>query len=251
MRPILPVLPALVLIALALSAPTYAGDRMEAARHAVHHHHGGTSYGMIMAERLEVQSLGGDPALVWDIEAFYGGDRDKLKFKSEGAYNFDADAFDEAELQFLLTRAIGPFMDVQFGLRQDLGDGPALTHLAIGLEGLLPHFIETDSTLFLSDDADLTASLEFEYELLFTQRLVLAPRIEVGLSAQPIPERHTGAGLTHAAVGARLRYEFKREIAPYVGIEWNRAVGETADFVRAEGEQAGTVSVLFGLRLWM
>lgn len=38
--------------------------------------------------------------------------------------------------------------------------------------------------------------------------------------------------------------------ASYVGLEYERAFGGTADFRRAAGEGAGGGSLLFGLRTW-
>ncbi len=234
-----------------LAASALAGDdAMDKARAMLHHHHGGSAFFSMMAERFEVQSGAGDPSLVWDAEASYGTDEQKLKLKTEGAFDLHLGKADEAELQFLLTQPIGAFLDLEYGLKQIWGEGPALSHAVIGLAGLLPHFIETDVSAALSDDLDLIASLEFEYELLLTQRLILTPRAELSFAAQDVPGRALGAGLSHAELGARLRYDLMREIAPYVGIEWHRAVGRTSALVQSEGGRKRTVSVLIGIRLW-
>jgi len=225
-------------------------EQMEQARHALHHHHGGASSFTATAERLEVQSGNGDPFLLWDGETSYGPDEHKLKLKTEGHFDLGQTKFNEAELHLLITQATGPFFDVQYGVRQDWGDGPALSHLVVGVEGLLPYFIETGANLYFSDDYDLTASVEFEYEVLFTQRLIFAPRVELSFAAQHIPEREIGAGLTHIEMGARLRYDVSREIAPYLGVSFKRAVGRTSAITQSEGAQKSTVSVLAGLRLW-
>ncbi|MCH2457273.1 MAG: copper resistance protein B, partial [Henriciella sp.] len=92
--------------------------------------------------------------------------------------------------------------------------------------------------------------IEAEYELLLTQRLILQPRIEANLSAQDIPERETGAGLSTLDAGLRLRYEIRREFAPYVGVEWQSAFGETRDMIAAAGGKGDDIVFLVGLRTW-
>jgi copper resistance protein B len=45
-----------------------------------------------------------------------------------------------------------------------------------------------------------------------------------------------------------LRYEIRREFAPYVGFSWSRKLGETADLAEAEGEEIDVASVVVGFR---
>ena len=107
-----------------------------------------------------------------------------------------------------------------------------------------------DGALFLSDRGDLTARIEGEYDQKITQQLILQPRVELEMSAQDIPEREIGAGLTKIEPGLRLRYEFVPEFAPYVGVEYEAELGETADLARAEGEDPDGFKLLIGLRAW-
>jgi copper resistance protein B len=58
----------------------------------------------------------------------------------------------------------------------------------------------------------------------------------------------TGAGLSDAEAGLRLRYEIHREFAPYIGVSWERRVGHAADF--AHDEDAGGLSFVTGIRFW-
>ena len=59
-----------------------------------------------------------------------------------------------------------------------------------------------------------------------------------------------GAGLSKVEVGARLRYEFVPEFAPYIGVEYEAATGKTADFSRAAGKDADGLAILVGIRFW-
>src|SRR5690606_5387904 len=159
---------------------------------------------------------------------------DKLWFKSEGEGAFGGH-IESAEVQALWSHAIGPFFDVQAGVRYDF-EPDSHAHAVLGVQGLAPYMFEIDAAAFLSDRGDLTASVEAEYDQRITQRLILQPQIEVAVSAQDIPERGIGAGLTSVEAGLRLRYEFAREFAPYVGFGYEAKLGGTADYARLSGE---------------
>lgn len=58
-----------------------------------------------------------------------------------------------------------------------------------------------------------------------------------------------GSGFTDLELGARLRYEFTREIAPYIGVTWDRRLGETATFVKRNDEPTSSVYFVGGVRL--
>ncbi len=206
------------------------------------------TYGTVMLERLEARVAQGRDHYLWDAQAWYGSDSDKLWLKSEGEGVF-GDAVDTAEVQALWSHAIGPFFDLQAGGRYDIEpDGRA--HAAVGVHGLAPYKFEVDAAAFLSDEGDLTARIEAEYDQRITQRLIVQPRVEIALAAQDIPERGIGAGVSSVETGLRLRFEFAREFAPYVGIGYEAKFGDTADFARAAGEDPDGFSFLLGLRAW-
>ncbi len=221
-----------------------------AVRAHLQHHHGGATVSYVEGERFEYQTNDGDPVFLWDAQGYYGGDINKVWVKTEGEYDFAADAFEEAEVQALFSRAVGSFWDLQAGVRHDFAPFEDRTYGVIGVQGLAPYLFEIDAAAFVSGHGDITARIEAEYEFLLTQRLVLQPRAELNFSFQDIAALETGAGLSTAEAGVRLRYEIRREFAPYVGVSWGRSVGDTADFVRAAGDDPSAVSFVAGLRFW-
>lgn len=223
---------------------------MEAARHMAHMHHGGENFLYVQGDRLEYGSGDGDPHMLWDAQAWYGGDINKLWMKTEGEVLLDGGDVEDAEVQALYSRAVLPFFDLQAGVRQDFGPGPDRTYGVIGLQGLAPYLFEVDAAAFVSNKGDITARLEVEYDILLTQRLIAQPRAELSFALQDIAELGVGSGLSSADLGMRLRYEFKREFAPYIGVSWSRAVGDTADFARAAGENPSVLSFIAGVRFW-
>lgn len=229
-------------------------EEMAASRHHVMKHHGDTPNFMVMAERLEWLSAN-DGSVLFDGQAWYGGDINKLWLKSEA--HVENSEFEELEVQALWSRAISTYFDLQAGVKFDIdteNSDNSNGHLVLGVQGLAPYLFEVDAATFLSQDGDLTARAEIEYELLFTQKLILQPRMEISASAQEIRndlnQAETGAGLTHASIGARLRYEVKREVAPYIGVEWNSALGDTASIRTQNGQEIDSVSAIIGLRMW-
>ena len=154
-----------------------------------------------------------------------------------------------ADVQALWSRAIAPFFDFQAGVRQDL-TGPERTHAVIGIQGIAPYQFEVDVAAFVSNKGDVTARFEGELDQRITQRLILQPRAEIALSAQDIPELGIGAGLDRIEAGLRLRYEFAREFAPYVGVSQEWRIGDSADFARAAGEDPSVTNYVVGVRFW-
>lgn len=248
--------PESALPARALEGPVHAADAiwgadaMAPSRDQLYREHGASLTGMVMIERLEarIPTEGGEEAYLWDAQAFYGGDINKLVVKTEGEGAFGG-KLDNAEIQALYSRAIGPFFDLQAGVRFD-PKPDTRGHLVLGVQGLAPYMFHIDSALFLSDRGDLTARFKGEYDQRLTQRLILQPRIEAEFAAQDIPERGIGAGITKIEPGMRLRYEIAREFAPYVGIEYEAKLGETAHIARAVGEDPAGFKLLIGLRAW-
>lgn len=238
----------------ALEGPLHAADAvwgeeaMAAARAQNARMHGSMQTGMVMVERFEARLGEGHDGWLWDAQAWYGGDIDKVWFKTEGEGELSGPV-EDAEVQLLWSHAIGPFWDLQAGARLDL-EPEVRSHLVLGVQGLAPYMFHVDAAAFVSDRGDLTGRVEAEYDQKLTQRLILQPRIEFELAAQDIPERGIGAGLTKIEPGLRLRYEIEREFAPYIGVEYEAKLGQTADLARAAGEDPDVFKLLFGVRAW-
>jgi copper resistance protein B len=240
----------------ALTGPEHAADtvydpKLMARKRATKliAEHGGYSGYMVLLDRSEARIGQGRDGYAWDWEAWAGGDYDRLWLKTEGEGAFRG-PLEAAEVQALYSRAIDPWFNLQAGLRTDFRPRPQRAHLVLGVQGLAPYWFEVDLAAFLSNKGDLTARFEAEYDQRLTNRLILQPRLELDLSAQRIPALGIGPGLSSAEAGLRLRYEIKREFAPYIGVEYQRRFGETADFARAAGERTGGWAALIGLRSW-
>ncbi len=199
-------------------------------------------------DRFEIRDTDGPDPLAWDAQGWIGKDLKKLWFKTEGE-RVDGET-EDFEVQALLDRAIAPYWDFQVGWRGDFRPKPRRDWLAIGVQGLAPYFFEVDAAFFVSDSGRTSARLDAEYEMLFTQRLILTPEIEINLFGRDDSAVGVGSGLSDIEAGLRLRYEIRREFAPYVGVNWWRKFGGTADFARAAGEDAQDAQVVAGIRAW-
>jgi copper resistance protein B len=213
----------------------YDPARMASARAILQAEHGGGTYSMVLVDQAELRS--GDAA-AFEGEAWFGDDTSKWVVKARGEH-VDGEGWESAELQGLYAKPIGPYFDLQAGLRVNL-EPKGRTYAALGVEGVAPYWIETKATAFLSDRGDLSARIEASHDLRLTGRLILQSKIETNLA-------EVGSD---AEFGLRLRYEIRREFAPYVGVLRRRTFGDAADFARAAGERTGETSVVLGLRAW-
>lgn len=203
----------------------------------------------LQAERLEYHLNDSQDTFLWDAQGWIGGDDEKAWFKTEGQQILKG-PMEEAEVQALYSRRISDFFDLQAGVRYDVRPEPDRGYAVLGLQGLAPYFFEIDTAAFLSNEGELSARFKGEYDLLFTQQLILQPLFEMNVSAQDVEERGIGPGINTIELGARLRYEVIREFAPYIGVDWERTLGKTADYAREEGEDVDSVSFVAGVRLW-
>ena len=203
---------------------------------------------MLIVDQLEIRSDDADSSLNWEAEGWAGKDLHKLWIKTEGEYSDDH--VEEMELQALYSRAIAPFWDAQLGWRRDIRPEPDRDWLAIGVKGLAPYYFDIDTALFIGDSGRTAARLQVEYELMLTQQLILVPELELNLYGKNDPATGTGSGLSDIEAGLRLRYEIRREFAPYIGVNWTHRYGQTADYAREEGEDTDSFQFIVGIRAW-
>ncbi len=230
--------------------PVTAEDRAAAFPKDLHGHavHDRAINHYVLFDQLEWQFSGVTKGGIWDIKSWVGGDLNRIWIHSEGAS--EGSSLEEAEAHVTYGRSFSRWWDVVAGVGRDFRPGPGQTWATVGIQGLAPQWFELQATLYVGESATTMARFEAEYELLITNRLVLQPLVELNLYGKAIPERGIGAGLSAAETGLRLRYEVRREFAPYVGVVWHREFGGTADFSRAAGHDIGGWRLAAGLRTW-
>jgi copper resistance protein B len=208
------------------------------------HDQGIHSYALV--DRLEWQDADGG-ALAWETVGWLGGDLHRAWLRTEGESE-DGDV--GAEFELLYGRAVLPWWDLVAGVRHDVGDGPARSWAAIGVQGLAPMKFEVEATLYAGSAGRTAATLEAEYDTLLTNRWILQWLGEARLFGKDDPEAGVGSGLSSLEFGARLRYEVTRRFAPYIGIVHERSYGDTADHRREHGEPARDTRLVAGVRFW-
>ena len=190
----------------------------------------------------------------WDMEWWYGGDYNRLWFKSEGQNDTAFKADYDVDFQLLYGRFIQKYYDFQIGGRMETqsfkGRNVTRGQTVIGLEGLVPYSYELETALFIDQNGAVSGRLSFTKDVLFTERLILQARFETNAAIQRVEKFTTGSGLNNLEMGFRLRYEIRREFAPYVGISLDKSFGETATLVRQEGGNPSQVRFVAGVRMW-
>ncbi len=204
---------------------------------------------MFTIDQLEKRGTSSNKPFAWEFQGWAGYDLDKVVFKTEGERA--EDETEKAELQLLYSKAIAPFWDIQFGIRHDFYPKPAQNWAVVALQGIAPYYFETDISLFVGENSQSGLRLQSEYEMMLTQQWVLSPEVELNIHGKNDEQRGIGSGFSSIEAGLRLRYEFKREFAPYIGINWEKTFGKTADYSREEGEGTSNTQFVIGIRAWL
>lgn len=214
----------------------------------LHMEHASEVNSLVMFNRLEGWDADHGSGQAWEAQAWIGTDLNRLWLRSEGERS---DGHTEsADLEVLYGRSVSAWWDVVGGIRHDFKPGGSQTWAAFGVQGLAPYKFEVQATAYVGESGKTAASIEAEYEVLLTNRLVLQPLVEVSLYGKDDPRRGIGSGLSTAEAGLRLRYEFTRRVAPYIGVVHERAFGRTADLRTAGGEATRDTRMVAGVRIW-
>jgi copper resistance protein B len=225
--------------ALALAMPATA-----LAQHDMHAMHDDATFGYLLLDHLEA----GEGTQAWKTQGWLGTDLHRAWLRSEGQGRDGR--LDHGDIELLYGRPVSPWWDLLAGVRHDFGAGATRDFLAIGVQGLAPYKIEVAATGYLGESGRTAARVELEYEARITARLVLQPSIEANLYGRDDPRRGLGSGLSTLESGLRLRYEFTRRFAPYIGVVREHAFGGTADLRRADGHPVSETRFVAGLRTW-
>ena len=205
-------------------------------------------HSFLLLDRLEWQRVGRDGGPSWEARGWWGRDRDRLWFRTEG--DTEAGRIGSLEAHALYGRAIARWWDFVTGVRQDVRPSAPQTWAAIGIQGLAPYWFNIEATAYVGGSGRTQFRFETEYELLVTNRVILQSLIEINILGKADPTRGLGAGLSSTEIGVRLRFLIKREFAPYLGVTWNQRHFGTADFAKAAGDRTGGARVIVGVRLW-
>lgn len=232
--------------------PITDADR-EAAKPPMHGHaHGEGVYSYLLFDRLEAwdadSDAGSGTGQAWEAQGWIGTDRHRLWLRSEGER--EGGHTESADVEVLYGRPVARWWDLVAGVRHDIAPGKDQNFAAIGVMGMAPQKFEVEATVYLGASGQTAARVEAEYELLLTNRLILQPVIEAEWHGKRDASRGIGSGLGTVEAGLRLRYEFTRRFAPYVGLVHERNFGATADFMRDEGEATRDTRVVAGVRFW-
>ncbi|WP_322627889.1 copper resistance protein B [Halothiobacillus sp.] len=234
-------------------APSLAQQRTAvatlAAESARHETHNPLIY-KVMIDRLERDYTNKGNFTQFEGQAYIGTDTNKLWLKGEGKRL--GGVTQDADIAAYYSHAIAAFWDAQIGARHDFSAGktPGRNWLGLGVQGLAPYKFDTTATAYVGSAGRTALRLSSEYDFFITQRLIFWPGIELNMYGKNDPERDIGKGLSDSRVVLRLRYEIRREFAPYVGIQWTNKYGQTARYARANGEATSDMQLIAGLRLW-
>jgi copper resistance protein B len=212
--------------------------------------HGGDNdnFAALIVDRLESVTTHNNTAMVYDAQAWFGQTYNRVLARGEG--KIDKNGLESSRTELLWAHALTPYWDTHLGVRYDDDAGHNRSWFAFGVQGLAPYWLYVEATAYVGEQGRAAFRLELEYDLLITQKLILQPRIEANVYSKRDVARGLGSGLSDFEAGIRLRYEIRREIAPYIGIEWASKFGGTADYQRAMGNNAEETRFVAGIHFW-
>ncbi len=203
----------------------------------------------VQIDNLEAaHSRDGTNGQQWDGRLWIGHNLNKLWIRSEGIRI--GGSIDEGDVEALWGHAISPFWNLMAGMRHDLGVGPKRNWLALGVQGITPYEFEFKATVYATPSGRGAFRLKTSQDWLFTQKLILTPELDLNAYGQSDPQQELGAGVSDASLSFRLRYEFSRKFAPYIGYSFGRKFGTTANMARTAGKPVTDRQILLGVRVW-
>lgn len=203
--------------------------------------------GSINIDELEAFDSQDAHGVAWELQGWYGTDYNKLWIEAEGER---VDGSTDMRVEVLWDRIVSPWWSVQAGVRHDVQEGPSRTWAAFGVQGTAPYFVEIDATVYAAEEGRSALRFGASQEWLITQRLIIEPELELTGFGKADVENRIGSGLSELNIGLRMRYEFLRELAPYLGVEWERKLGNTADLIRADDSDPSELRFVVGMRAW-
>lgn len=205
-------------------------------------------YWMLLFDEFEWQDQRDGDVLGWDAHAWIGTDMHRALLRAEGQRE-DGNTT-ENRLELLWAHPVAAYWDLVAGARMDTEPGPTRSYIGIGVQGLAPQWLHVEATAWAGERGQTAATLKLEYEVLLTNRLILTPKVETGIYGKDDTANEIGSGFSEMNAGLRLRYEIRREFAPYVGVEWTGRFGDTADLARSNDEAVRDAQLVAGLRFW-
>lgn len=229
--------------------PHAFADGYDFSQFPMRHEGGDIKFGTFRVDRLERVHTRDHMTTTYDAQAAFGDDFNRAVLKVEGAV--DNGTLDEASTELLWSHTAAAFWNTELGVRYDSGEGSDRQWLAFGVQGLAPYWFEIDTIAYVGASGRTALSIDAEYELLLTQKLILQPRVEAVVYGKDDAELGLGSGLSDVSAGLRLRFEIRREFAPYIGIQWSGMFGGTKDAALAAGVDAQETQVVAGVKFWL
>ncbi len=203
--------------------------------------------------QLEWQYSSHADSVAWDVSGWIGTADNRLWILDEGGTHVDGAARDN-RLELLWGHPMERW-ELLVGVRYDSGSTASRTYAALGFQAMAPLGIKVETTGYigdgsrLGDDVHVGYRIQAERDWRLSSLLTLRGRAEYELWSEDHVRYGEGIGPSGAQAGLRLHYAFGDDAAPYIGVEWFRLAGDTADLARQFGETTSETRLVVGLRL--
>ena len=218
--------------------PDYSQGRVSSHTGTMHNH----AAWSVRINQLE-QLKDDENTTVSEGVAWYGSDSQRLRLTWDIEHNQQGS---HQDISLAWQKPLDSFWNYEWGVAYQAEQ----TWLKVNINGLMPYKFEVDGSLLLDEQGHSMLILEGDYDLRFTQRLVLQPSLKTTLNGKEHAQHQQGSGLAELQTGLRLRYDVTRRFAPYLGIQQHDFLGKTADLRAQQGQTNHETTWLAGVRWW-
>ncbi|MGC2459149.1 MAG: copper resistance protein B [Gallionellaceae bacterium] len=205
--------------------------------------------GGLTVDRLEMQHsvVDGTDTHYWHADAWIGGEKNKLIFKTEGGHSRGKVSNDLTQL--LYGRSVSESWQLEIGAAQTGAPGPISDWLAVTAEGDLPLSIDSEWALFLGKDNQAWLKTQFETTMPLVNQWKFVPKLELNFFSQGDPLHEIGSGFSNAELSLRIARDFTKNVAGYAGYSRYQTFGNTAGQQHAAGNSTFDNLLIAGLMI--
>ena len=190
-----------------------------------------------------------DDQINYEFDTWYGTDSNRVTLRSEGSIQTKDDKEIDSLTSLSYWKPLSIFWNGEAGVAYDTENDKSA--VMAGIAGTAPYFIETDARAYLYTDGQVRLDLGAEYEWRLDQHWVVIPEVELTAFSKDDTDNHITKGFNEFGADVRLTYEMlSRQLAPYVGISYETALGNARDLRRQEDEAVDSSSVTAGVKFW-
>lgn len=206
----------------------------------------GHPVGLYMSNFLDVGEDPFDNAQRITFKGLYGGDYNKLELFTDDA-EINQGSVQSADMDIFYWRLISQFWAVKGGVNYTYRPaGTPYWQPGVGLEGLMPYFIDTNIRTYYYDGSE-SLDAELSRDTQITNNFFIRMGIRSILATNTVTEAEIGSGLNQMQYTLRPYYRVMPGLSLFTEFEHEQDYGVLKNIVRNTGESTTENTLTFGV----